>query len=50
MARIVGISLASLSMVMQFMFIPHYPFWSLAVIALDGCDHLVSATYRRNEL
>ncbi len=34
-ARIVGIALAALSAVANFLFIPYYPFWSLAIIALD---------------
>jgi hypothetical protein len=34
-ARIVGIGLAALSAVTNFLFIPYYPFWSLAIIALD---------------
>jgi hypothetical protein len=34
-ARIVGIGLAVLSAIANFAFMPHYPFWSLAIIALD---------------
>ena len=34
-ARVVGISLAGISMLVQFMFMPHYPIWSLLIIALD---------------
>ena len=34
-ARILGIALAALSAVTNFMFIPYYPFWSIAIIALD---------------
>jgi hypothetical protein len=34
-ARIVGIGLAVLSAIANFLFIPHYPFWSLAIIAVD---------------
>ena len=34
-ARIVGITLASLSALANFFFIPFYPFWSLMVITLD---------------
>ena len=34
-ARFLGIGLAALSMVANFLFIPYYPFWSLAIIALD---------------
>jgi hypothetical protein len=33
-ARVVGIVLAGISAITNFMFIPFYPFWSLAVIAL----------------
>jgi hypothetical protein len=34
-ARVVGITLAVLSAIANFLFIPYYPFWSLLVIALD---------------
>jgi hypothetical protein len=34
-ARIVGITLASLSAVANFFFIPFYPFWALTIIAID---------------
>jgi hypothetical protein len=34
-ARIVGITLASLSALAHFFFIPFYPFWALIVITLD---------------
>ncbi len=34
-ARVVGITLALLSAVANFMFIPHHPVWALLVIALD---------------
>ena len=33
--RILGILIAGLSTVSNFLFLPYYPFWSLAVIALD---------------
>lgn len=33
--RIVGITLAVLSALANFAFIPYYPFWSMTVIALD---------------
>lgn len=33
--RVVGIGLAALSMIANFLFIPHYPVWSLLVIALN---------------
>jgi hypothetical protein len=32
---LVGIGIAGLSMLSSFMFMPYYPFWSLAIIALD---------------
>ena len=44
-ARIVGI-LASLSLIANFMFIPHYPLWSLLIIALDIAVIWALATYR----
>jgi uncharacterized membrane protein len=34
-ARMVGIALAALSAIANFLFIPYAPFWSLAIIALD---------------
>jgi hypothetical protein len=34
-ARAVGITLAVLSAIANFLFIPYYPFWSLLIIALD---------------
>jgi hypothetical protein len=49
-ARMVGIGLAGLSMVIQFMFTPHYPMWSLLVIALDVVIIWCLATYRRDAL
>jgi hypothetical protein len=33
--RILGVLIAGISMLSNFMFMPYYPFWSLAVIALD---------------
>ena len=33
--RIVGILIVGLAAVSNFMFMPHYPFWSLTLIALD---------------
>jgi hypothetical protein len=44
-ARVMGIGLASLSMTVQFMFIPHYPLWSVLVIALDVVVIYALATY-----
>jgi hypothetical protein len=34
-ARILGIGIAALSAVTNFMFIPYYPLWSITIIALD---------------
>jgi hypothetical protein len=34
-ARVVGITLAVLSAIANFLFIPYYPFWALLIIALD---------------
>ncbi|MEU0939038.1 hypothetical protein [Embleya sp. NPDC005971] len=34
-ARVVGVILAGLSMVANFVWLPHYPVWSIVVIALD---------------
>ncbi|TWF75073.1 hypothetical protein FHX44_11957 [Pseudonocardia hierapolitana] len=33
--RVIGIGLASLSMIANFLFVPYYPIWSLLIIALD---------------
>ena len=45
-ARMLGIGLAGLSMIVQFMFVPHYPIWSILVIALDVVVIYGLATYR----
>jgi hypothetical protein len=34
-ARMLGIALAALSGVANFLFIPYYPFWSITIIAVD---------------
>ena len=34
-AGVTAIGLASLSAILNFFFIPYYPFWSILVIALD---------------
>ena len=34
-ARVVGVTLATLSAIANFFFIPVYPFWALLIIALD---------------
>jgi len=33
--RVVGIAVAGLSLLANFLFIPHYPVWSIVIIALD---------------
>ncbi|TQM44865.1 hypothetical protein FB388_2251 [Pseudonocardia cypriaca] len=42
-----GIALASLSALVNFAFIPHYPVWSILIIALDVAIIWGLATYRR---
>jgi hypothetical protein len=34
-ARIVGVALAVISAIANFLFLPHYPLWSIIVIAID---------------
>ena len=34
-ARVVGVTLATLSAIANFFFIPFYPFWAIVIIALD---------------
>ena len=34
-ARLVGIAVGAISIVLNFMWLPHYPIWSLIIIALD---------------
>ena len=34
-ARAVGIGIAAISAVLNFMWLPYYPFWSMVIIALD---------------
>jgi hypothetical protein len=47
-ARVVGILLVGLSLIANFMFLPHYPVWSLIIIALDVAVIWALATYRRD--
>jgi hypothetical protein len=49
-ARAVGIVLACLSLIANFLFIPHYPIWSLVIIALDVSVIWALATSRREVL
>jgi hypothetical protein len=46
-AVVVGITLASLSALINFAFIPYYPVWSILIIALDVAIIWALATYRR---
>jgi hypothetical protein len=34
-ARVVALIVASVSMIANFVWLPYYPFWALAIIALD---------------
>jgi len=34
-ARVVGIAVAALSAVLNFMWLPYYPIWSILIIAVD---------------
>jgi multisubunit Na+/H+ antiporter MnhF subunit len=34
-ARVVGVTVAGLNLLMQFAWLPHYPFWSLTMIVID---------------
>lgn len=36
-ARVIGVILASVSVVANFVFLPSYPFWSIVIIAIDAC-------------
>ena len=44
--RVVGIVLAALSLVANFLFVPYYPIWSLLIIALDVAVIWALAVYR----
>jgi hypothetical protein len=46
-ARVVGIVLASLSLISNFLFLPYYPLWSILVIVLDIAVIWALASYRR---
>jgi hypothetical protein len=45
--RAVGIVLASLSLIANFLFIPYYPIWSLVIITLDVAIIWALTVYRR---
>lgn len=46
-ARTVGVVLAGLSLVANFLFIPYYPIWALLVIALDAAVIWALVGFRR---
>lgn len=46
--RFTGMAMAALSLVANFLFIPHYPFWSILIIALDVAIIWALAVYRRD--
>lgn len=45
-ARAVGIAVAALSALANFLFIPYYPIWALVIIALDVAVIWALSTYR----
>jgi hypothetical protein len=45
-ARIIGIAVAALSALANFLFIPYYPIWALVIIAMDVAVIWALATYR----
>jgi len=45
-ARVVGIGVAGLSALANFLFIPYYPLWAVVIIALDVAVIWALATYR----
>jgi hypothetical protein len=47
---VVGIVMACLTMIANFLFVPHYPIWSLLIIARDAGIIWALATYRREAL
>jgi hypothetical protein len=44
-ARIVGIAVAVLAMLANFLWLPHYPFWAIVLIALDVLVIWALSTY-----
>ena len=48
--RVVGIVLASLSMVANFLYLPWYPWWSVLIIVLDITIIWALAVYRRESV
>ena len=48
-ARVVGITLASLSAIANFFFIPYYPLWSIVIIALNVAVIWALSVYGRRD-
>jgi hypothetical protein len=46
--RVIGVGVAAVSMLTNFMFIPYYPVWSLLIIALDVFVIWALCTYTRD--
>jgi hypothetical protein len=46
--RVVGIMLVGLSLIANFLFLPHYPLWSILIIVLDVAVIWALATYARD--
>ena len=44
--RFVGIALVAVSLIVNFMFLPHYPLWAIVTIALDAAIIWALAVYR----
>jgi hypothetical protein len=44
--RFIGIALVGLSLIANFMFLPHYPLWTMVTIALDVAIIWALAVYR----
>ena len=45
-ARVIGVAVAALSALSNFLFIPYYPIWALVLIALDVAVIWALTTYR----
>jgi hypothetical protein len=46
--RMIGIAVTVASMITNFMFLPHYPLWSMIIIAVDVGVIWALTTYRRD--
>ena len=44
--RFVGIALVAVSLIVNFMFLPHYPLWAMVTVALDAAIIWALAVYR----